>query len=366
MQRSLDRIPSDSAGRLGWRQRTGLHSDPPAALCEARSCAATIEVVSPFARCDGSLPPAKLLAGIRSVLEIKRDVIRDDFEVGGNGFAAARRHSELMDALVRHLLDLADRRVATGHEAHGRQLAVAAVGGYGRAELAPNSDIDLLFLTGNERTIQTVQIIEFVLYRLWDLGLRVGHAVRSVDDCINTARSDWRTGISLLDLRFLWGQRPLHDGFTRRFRTEIASNGEGLADALLCDMARRHARFQDLEAPDVKQGPGGLRDLQTLLWLGKIRGEVRQADHAMTLRFLEPADYSNHTAAARFLWCVRCHLHYLSGRAEERLDKNLQPQVARRMLWDERPDLRSASTLLHRFRQATRQIEDLSARFVRH
>jgi [protein-PII] uridylyltransferase len=272
MQLNLDHIRGEPASRLEWRQLTALRAPSLASLRKAKPFTIPLEALSPFAHCDGSLPPAKLLAELRTVLETTRDAIRDDFEVGGNGIEAARRHSDLMDVLVSHLLELAGQRVpSAARKADGLPLAVAAVGGYGRAELAPCSDIDLLFLVPEQSSVHSTHAIEFVLYRLWDLGLKVGHAVRSVGECVNLARSDWRTGISLLDIRYLWGRRALYDDLAGRFRTEIAKNGEALVDALLCDLAQRHARFHDPAAPDVKRGQGGLRDMQTLHWLGKIR-----------------------------------------------------------------------------------------------
>lgn len=367
MQPNLNRIKADAAGHLGWQQRTTRHASPLASLRELRSSPTRLEALSPFLQCDGSLPPARLLAELRSVLQTAREAICDDFAISGDGPLAARQHSDLIDALVRHLLELAARRASPAvSKAQDGQFAVAAVGGYGRAELAPRSDIDLLFVVPEQPSAHSVQAIEFVLYRLWDLGLQVGHAVRSVGECVNLARSDWRTGISLLDLRFLWGRRALYDQLAGRFRTEIASDGEALVDALLCDLARRHVQFQDPAAPDVKRGRGGLRDMQTLLWLGKIRAQARPAVPALNLGFLEAADYSGHAAAIQFLWSVRCHLHYLTGRAEERLSIDLQPKIARRMLWDEPPERRSSAALMRQFWRATKRIEDLSARFLRH
>jgi [protein-PII] uridylyltransferase len=265
-----------------------------------------------------------------------------------------------MDALLRHLLDLGDRRIPpAARRTPGRRLAVAAVGGYGRAQLAPASDLDLLFVVPQRPSVYDIQAIEFVLYRLWDLGLRVGHGVRSCDECVGLARADWRTAISLLDLRFLWGERARYDELVRRFRAEIVGNGEILADALLCDLARRHARFRDPEAPDVKQGPGGLRDLQTLLWLAKIRGQAQPAGHA-------PSSGLSAADPTHLLWSVRCHLHYLTGRAEERLSTDLQPEIARRMLANAPPAQRSTAAFMRQFCRATRQIEALSARLARH
>jgi [protein-PII] uridylyltransferase len=145
-----------------------------------------------------------------------------------------------------------------------------------------------------------------------------------------------------------------YDELVRRFRAEIVGNGETLADALLCDLARRHARFRDPAAPDVKQGPGGLRDLQTLLWLAKIRGQAQPAGHA-------PSSDPTH-----LLWSVRCHLHYLTGRAEERLTADLQPEIARRVLANAPPAQRSTAAFMRQFCRATRQIEELSARLARH
>jgi [protein-PII] uridylyltransferase len=358
---NLDRLRDDASNGYGLQQRIKL-SVPSLASLRIAPLSSTLRSPSPFAHCDDSLPPAKLRAELRQALRTARDAIREDFEAGGDGIVAALQHSELMDALIGRLLELAARRVSQAvAEAHGAPLAVAAVGGYGRAELAPASDLDLLFVTDDRRSADAVQCIEFVLYRLWDLGLRVGHAVRSVDDCIDAACSDWRTAISLLDLRFLCGQRALYDAAADRFKAEIVVGGEPLIDALLCDLARRRIGFHDPKAPDAKNGPGGLRDLQTLRWLAKLG----RSHHGGHLQFLSFADGLKQGSAAQLLWSVRAHLHYLTGRAEDRLSEDLQPDVARRMLWDERPERRCATTLMDRFREATDQIAQATSCFVR-
>jgi [protein-PII] uridylyltransferase len=311
------------------------------------------EATFSFAPCHDSLAPAQLLAALKRVLRAGRDSIRADFDLTGDGIGAARQHSALMDALIRRLLILAG-----GHSTPG--IAVAAVGGHGRAELAPGSDLDLLFLTSGQPDADTAERIAFVLYRLWDLGLPVGHAVRSIDDCIDVARADWRTAVSLLDLRFLCGRRTLYDAAAGRIATEIAATADDLSDGLLAGLARRHARFRDPGVPDVKHGPGGLRDLQTLRWLARLS----RPDQPDRLRIFGPPVGFAWSDTARFLWSVRTHLHYLTGRAEDRLSEDLRPHVARGVLWDDRPARRSAPRLMARFQDATGPLAQWSTRFA--
>src|SRR5262249_40887886 len=153
------------------------------------------------------------------------------------------------------------------------KLSLAAVGGYGRGELAPYSDIDLLFLLPYKLTPHSEQVVEFILYRLWDLGLKVGHSARTVQGCIRPAQSGVTIRTTLLEARWLWGEQPLYDQFRSRFEKEIVK-GKGAADAFLKDKLEerkaRHQRAGDSRytlEPNIKEGKGGLRDLQTLLWL---------------------------------------------------------------------------------------------------
>ena len=153
-----------------------------------------------------------------------RTAIRARFEADNDAEAAIAAYCRLMDALVQGLLDHALARVfRLANPTEGERMAVVAVGGYGRAELAPYSDIDLLFLHPYKRTAHTEQMIEFLLYRLWDLGLKVGQATRSIADCVRSARGDLAICTNLLEARFLWGDATLFEEFRARFETDVVA-----------------------------------------------------------------------------------------------------------------------------------------------
>ena len=148
-----------------------------------------------------------------------------------------------------------------------------SVGGYGRGELAPFSDIDLLFLLPYKRTPRAEQIVESILYVLWDLGLKVGHAVRSVEECIRQAKADMTIRTSLMEARYIWGEQKLHQDLKRRFAKEIVAETAGeFVEAKLAESQKRHVKLGDsryVVEPNIKDGKGGLRDLHTLFWIAK-------------------------------------------------------------------------------------------------
>ena len=185
----------------------------------------------------------------------------------------------LMDQLIRTLYDFTTQQVfPLANPSAGERLALVAVGGYGRGELAPFSDIDLLFLLPYKQTPHGEQVVEFMLYRLWDLGLKVGHATRSVDECIRQAKADMTIRTALLEARYLWGDQKLFQELKRRFRREVVTgNGLDFVEAKLAERDERHKRTGDSRyalEPNIKEGKGGLRDLHTLFWIAKYLYQV--------------------------------------------------------------------------------------------
>jgi [protein-PII] uridylyltransferase len=298
----------------------------------------------------GGTDPAALLPKLKDWLGGHQARLRQQFEADNDAEAVVYGRCRLIDALLRGLLDFAHARVfRMANPTAGERLAIAAVGGYGRGELAPYSDVDLLFLHPYKRTPHIEQMIEFSLYRLWDLGLKVGQATRSVDDCLRLARTDLQICTSLLEARFLWGERAVFDAFATRFEAEVVEGrGRVFVEAKLAERDARHQRTGDsryLLEPNVKEGKGGLRDLQTLFWLGRFLYRIDDPAELVTHGVLNQATLRQFGKARRFLWTVRCHLHYLTGRPEERLTFDLQPEVARRMSYRER----RASSSVERF-----------------
>jgi len=282
-----------------------------------------------------------LLETLKTWLQEHQQALKLRFLASNDGEAAFYDRCRLIDALITGLLDLAASTFfRLPNPTAGERLVVMAVGGFGRAELAPHSDVDLLFLHPYKVTAHTEKLVEFLLYRLWDLGLKVGQATRSIDECLRLSVDDNAVLTSLLEARFLWGDRALMDELAVRFDKEVRGNNAiGFVEAKLKERDERHQRTGDsryMLEPNVKEGKGGLRDLHTLFWLGRFLYRIDSVDDFVRHEVLTSKALDTFQRARRFLWVVRCHLHYLTNRPEERLTYDLQPEIARRMGYQDR------------------------------
>lgn len=282
------------------------------------------------------VPRDQALSAFRRHLARIQQHVRDEFETYRMaGLEAAQRLSALTDGVVRVLFDYAEGEIAGAARLTDR-VAIAATGGYGRRVLAPFSDVDLLFLGPDEPDPTTLRVIEFMLYFMWDLGLKVGHATRSIAHCLADADSDLTIRTSLLDARFVTGDRGLFDEFEARFEAahKLAGPGSFIAGKQ-AERAERHRRFGEsayLVEPNIKEGRGGLRDLQTLYWMVRIAfGPFQTPELAQRIGLLDAQELRRLRRSWDFLWTVRFHMHYVSGRAEDRLTFDLQPVVGARM-----------------------------------
>lgn len=214
-------------------------------------------------------------------------------------------------------------------------LAVVAVGGYGRRELYPYSDIDLLLLSDSKPSKDIARLVENMLYPLWDIGLKLGHAQHSLDGVIEVAKADITTRTSLLDARLVAGDAALFKKFQARFNKEVvAGSAVSFIDAKLAERDVRHRKFGDsryMLEPNIKEGKGGLRDLHTLWWLARYVYPVASLKDLVTLQHLTEEEYHTCDEARQFLQRVRIHLHYLAGRAEEQVSFDRQLQLAEAM-----------------------------------
>ncbi|MDJ0684106.1 MAG: [protein-PII] uridylyltransferase [Alphaproteobacteria bacterium] len=279
---------------------------------------------------------AARLSLLKEALARGRAEVKRRFMADQDGAVAVAGLAFLVDQLVRVLYDIASRRLyPSANPTKEELLAIAAVGGYGRGELAPQSDVDLLFIHSYKLTARSEQIVENILYTLWDLGLTVGHATRSVDECIRQAKSDVTITTAMLEARFVWGERSLYDRFRRAFEKSVLSaGGAAFLEAKLRERDERHGRLGDSRyvlEPNIKDGKGGLRDLHTLYWAAKYLYRVRTLEELVERKMLTKRELARFDKAQQFLWTLRCHLHYLTGRAEERLTFDIQPELARRM-----------------------------------
>ncbi len=309
-----------------------------------------------------------LLAVLKDWLGRHQTALEQRFHATLDAEATVRDRCRLIDALNLGLLDLAAGRLfPLPNPTIGERLAVLAVGGYGRGELAPQSDVDLLFLHPYKSTPHTEQMVEFLLYKLWDLGLKVGQATRSVDQCIRLAKADVAVATSLLEARFLWGDQDLMAELGQAFQNEVRANRNiGFVEAKLKERDRRHLRTGDsryLLEPDIKEGKGGLRDLHTLFWLGRFLYRIDRAEDLVHHEVLSAKALDKFRKAERFFWGIRCHLHYLTGRAEERLTFDLQPEIARRMGYRDRPSTLGVERLMKHYYLYAKEVGALTLIF---
>ena len=282
-----------------------------------------------------------------------------------SGSYTIRAHAFLIDQLVRVLFDVTANYVYPApNPTIGEQISVVATGGYGRGELAPFSDIDLMFLFNYKRTPRTEQLIEYMLYMLWDLGLKVGHSTRSINEAIKLSNNDITIRTSLLEARFLCGEEPLYLRFKKKFSNSVeTSSGRDFVDSKLAERDMRHERMGDTRyvlEPNIKEGKGGLRDLHTLFWIAKYLYRVNKISELVKKNVLTDKDAKRFTKAQNFLWTVRIHLHYVSGRAEERLTFNVQNELAMRMAYKDHVGARGVERFMKHYFLIAKDVGDLT------
>jgi [protein-PII] uridylyltransferase len=275
------------------------------------------------------------------VLQAAQQSGRDAIEAGvrANPLTArriTRAYTHLTDSLVRAVLRVAERHLHRNDmPSETERMAVMAVGGYGRGEMAPFSDVDLLFVTPWKMTPHIESVIESVLYMLWDLHMKVGHASRTVKECLRLGKQDVTIRTSLLEMRYLAGDADIGDELRTALRDQLFRGTLGeFIEAKLEERTNRHKKQggqRYVLEPNVKEGKGGLRDLQTLYWIAKYEHGVNKAAELVDLGAFQPEEFAAFDAAERFLWAVRCHLHLIAGRAQDQLTFDNQVEIAERL-----------------------------------
>ncbi|HET7413381.1 MAG TPA: [protein-PII] uridylyltransferase [Pararhizobium sp.] len=290
---------------------------------------------------------------------------REMLDAEGSGSRCAVQIAHLQDVLVTAIFRYACRHVyPLANPSKAERLAVAAVGGYGRGTLAPGSDIDLLFLLPYKTTPWTEQVCEWMLYVLWDMGQKVGHATRNIEECLRQARADMTVRTAVLEARFICGEEALFVELTDRFDAEIVRNtGPEFIAAKLAERDARHRKDGDtryLVEPNVKEGKGGLRDLNTLFWIAKYFYRVHQTDELVGLGVLSKREYKVLEKAADFLWAVRCQMHFQTGKAEERLSFDIQREIAESLGYHDRPGLSAVERFMKHYFLVAKDVGDLT------
>lgn len=287
------------------------------------------------------------------------------------GREAASGQAFLIDQLLRLIFDFTTQRLyPLNNPTSSERLTLTAVGGYGRGEMAPFSDVDIAFLTPYKQTGWAEQVIESILYTLWDLGLKVGHSSRSLDEMVRMAKSDLTIRTALLESRYVWGDQSLYDEASARFDADVvAGTARSFVTEKLAEREARHKRMGDsryVVEPNLKEGKGGLRDLHTLFWIGKYIHRVQSVADLVDRGLLAKAELRQFQKAENFLWAVRCHLHTLTGRAEERLTFDVQREIAARMHYADRPGRSAVERFMQHYFLIAKQVGDLTGVFLAH
>jgi len=283
-----------------------------------------------------------------------------------HGGRCAARLCQMQDEIIRVIYTFATTHLyPSQNQSEAERMAIVATGGYGRGLMAPGSDIDLLFLLPYKQTAWGEQIAEVILYCLWDMGLKVGHATRSIDDCIRLAKADMTIRTAILETRFLLGDRVLYDDLVARFDKQVVQGTAAeFVAAKLAEREERHRRSGQsryLVEPNVKDGKGGLRDLHTLFWIAKYVYRVRDPEDLIEQGVFDRAEYRLFQRCEDFLWAVRCNMHFVTGHAEERLSFDIQRSIARRLGYAERAGLRDVERFMKHYFLMAKDVGDLTA-----
>ena len=296
---------------------------------------------------------------------------RISFELRKNPLKARKAISSyafLTDCLVTSAWKFATEIQFPSHNpTEAEKLSIISVGGYGRREMAPFSDVDLLFLTPYKMTPWSENVIETVLYLLWDLKLKVGHSSRSIKDCLRLGSEDYTIRTAMLEHRFVCGDINLASQLNDKlWKNLFSGTAKDFISAKLKERENRHEKHGQryMVEPNVKEGKGGLRDLQSLYWIAKYVYQTQNISDLVDLNVFRSDEYLQFEQAEEFLWAVRCQMHHLADRAIEQLSFDLQVEVASAMGYHDSRDQRAVEIFMQDyFRHATR-VGDLTRIFL--
>jgi [protein-PII] uridylyltransferase len=306
-----------------------------------------------------------MLAYIKDLIQKAREVVKKDLESDGNGRRCARTLSDFQDELIRLIYDFVTTHVyVVQNPSESERMSILATGGYGRQLLAPHSDIDLLFLLPYKQTAWGESIAEFILYTLWDSGFKVGYATRSIEQTVRFAKTDITTRTALLDSRHIVGDEALWESFHSRFREQIlAGDRREFTNAKLDERNQRIERAGGSRyrvEPNIKEGKGGLRDLHTLYWIAKYINPDLTSENFVEMGVFSKPEYRMYRRCEDFLWTVRCHLHFLADKPEERLSFDIQIPMAERLHYHERPGMMAVERFMKHYFLIAKDVGDLT------
>jgi [protein-PII] uridylyltransferase len=322
----------------------------------------TDELARKYAGQEAALRKA-LVARLRGLIENARLEAQHQLERDGNGRASAEGLCAFQDALIKLAYEFTTNHVYLAENpSAAERMAIVAQGGYGRGLLAPESDIDLLFLLPYKQTAWGESVAEYMLYILWDLGFKVGHATRTIDQCVRLSLSDMTIRTALLDARLILGDEQLFAEFERRFRKDVLEgHARAFIEAKLTERNARHVRASRYQVePNVKDGKGALRDLHTLHWLAKHLYPDKAEAEFIEAGVFSRREYETFRRCESFLWTVRCHLHFLTDRPEERLTFDVQQTMAERLGYRSHGGLRAVERFMKHYFLVAKEVGDLT------
>jgi len=328
------------------------------------------ETIAKLVEAHGDKARPFIVSTLRNALEKGRGELAQRLaDKPSAGHECTAGHAFLTDQLLRVIYDHVTAHLYPApNRTAAERLALLAVGGYGRSEMAPHSDIDIAFITPMRRAPWCEQVIEAMLYLLWDLGLKVGHSSRTISDTIRMAKEDLTIRTALLEARMVWGDQEIYEETRMRFWRDVVRGSErDFLKLKLEERNQRHERMGDsryVVEPNVKEGKGGLRDLQTLYWIGKYMHRADTAAELVGVGLLTRAEYRSFRRAESFLLAVRCHMHELANRAEDRLTFDLQRQVAERMNFADRPGKSAVERFMQFYFLQAKRVGNLTGVFL--
>src|SRR5436190_12310908 len=323
----------------------------------------------------GTRRPTEVLPLYKKFLKVEEHRLRLRHQAGGGGREICARRAELVDVLLRYVFGAASSAAARGNGEPQVPLALIALGGYGRGELNPFSDVDVMLLHQQRAEVSPhlAEMVNQILYLLWDSGFKVGHSTRSIKEAIAQANSDMRTKTAMLEARFLAGNTELATEFREQFRSKcVVGHERDYVELRMKDQVARHKKFGDsvyMQEPNLKSGCGGLRDYQNLLWITYFKEGSLSTNQLVGKDWLSESDQRRIERAYDFLLRLRTDLHYATGRATDILHLNLQEQIASRLGYSARKGQLRSESLMRDYYGHTRNIlrvtERITQQFVR-
>src|SRR6184192_4549482 len=314
--------------------------------------------------------PTEVLPLYKKFLKVEEHRLRLKHQAGASGREICARRAELVDVLLRYVFGGAAATARRNGETRV-PLALIALGGYGRGELNPFSDIDVMLLhhqRATEISPDLEEMVNQVLYLLWDSGFKVGHSTRSIREAIVQANRDMRTKTAMLESRFLAGDRELAQEFREQFRSKCVEGHEReYVEMRMQDQVARHKKFGDsvyLQEPNLKNACGGLRDYQNLLWITYFKEGSLSTNQLVGKDWLSESDQRRIERAYDFLLRVRTDLHYATGRATDILHINLQEQIAKRLNYSPRNGQLRSEALMRDYYEHARNIFRVTERIT--